>query len=352
MSMPSSALALPSRDDRRRAGGVAPRGGGPLRRRRNDARGRGSSLRGWRWGDRIVYLLAWASGLTLCAVAGALVAYMFVRGIQYLSLDVLFSRPLPGLDQSQTGGFLDPILGTLLITVIGITLATPIAVASAVWIVEYARPRWLARAVESSVEIIAGTPDIVIAIFGLALFQLGVFAPLSFTAAQGGVFGRSFLTAGAMMSLVALPSVFTAVRDGLEAIPTHQREGAYALGKTRVATIRRVLLPGVRPNIATGATLGMGRIVSDTAIVLVLLGASLRLDPQSGTPGVGLLRGTGSTLTSYVYDNSPAGEGNAPQKAYAAAFVLLALVVALNWTVGAISRRGAHAPNERIGLGR
>ncbi|HST56626.1 MAG TPA: ABC transporter permease subunit [Solirubrobacteraceae bacterium] len=321
-------------------------------RGRYGARPRGSSLRSWRWSDRVVYVLAWASGVMLCAVAGALVAYLAVRGVQYLSPSVLFSRPQPGLDQARTGGFLDPILGTLLITLIGVVLATPIAVASAVWVVEYGRPTWLARVVESSVEIVAGTPDIVIAIFGLALFQLGLFAPLSFTSAQGGVFGRSFLVAGAMMSLLALPSVFTAVRDGLEAIPGHQREGAFALGKTRVATIRRVLLPGVRPNIATGVTLGIGRIVGDTAIVLVLLGASLRLDPQSDVPGVGLLRGTGSTLTSYVYDNSPAGEGNAPQKAYAAAFVLLLLVLGLNSAVGAMSRRGAHAPVGRVGLGR
>ena len=66
---------------------------------------------------------------------------------------------------------------------IGIVIATPIAVATAIWIVEYGRPSWLARAVESGIEIVAGTPDIVIAIFGLALFQQGIFSILSFTAA-------------------------------------------------------------------------------------------------------------------------------------------------------------------------
>ena len=60
-------------------------------------------------------------------------------------------------------------------------------------------------------------------------------------------------------------------------------------------------------------------------------------------PLLGFLRGTGSTLTSYVFTNSPAGEGNAPQKAYAAAFVLLLLVLALNGGVGRISRIGGRA---------
>ena len=107
-----------------------------------------------------------------------------------------------------------------------------------------------------------------IAIFGLAVFQLGILAPFSFRSSGGGVYGRSFLAAGAMMSLLALPPLYTATRDGLQAIPRHLREASYALGKTRIATIRRVLLPSLRPNIATGATLGMGRIIGDTAIVV------------------------------------------------------------------------------------
>ena len=56
-------------------------------------------------------------------------------------------------------------------------------------------------------------------------------------------------------------------------------------------------------------------------------------------PGLSTLRGTGSTLTSYVYNNSPAGEGNAPEKAYAAAFVLLVIVIGLNFVVDLIVRR-------------
>jgi phosphate transport system permease protein len=74
-------------------------------------------------------------------------------------------------------------------------------------------------------------------------------------------------------------------------------------------------------------------------VVVVLLGATLRLDPTGAIPGLDVLRGTGGTLTSYVYNNSPAGEGNAPEKAYAAAFVLLLIVITLNGLVEFISRR-------------
>lgn len=300
------------------------------------------SASSWRRGDRIALGLCWASGMLLCAIALAIVVFMFVKGIGALSPHLLVDRPAEGASQRRAGGFFDPIVGTLVLTTIGTALALPLGVATAVWIVEYGRPRWLARAVESGIEVMAGTPSIVLAIFGLAFFSHGVFGFLSFTDATGAVFGRSFLIAGMMMSLIALPLVFGSTREALQSIPTHVREASYALGKTRWATIRRVLLPSVRPGIATGTALGMGRIAGDTAIVVILLGATLRLDAADGVPGVDQLRGTGSTLTSYVYNNSPAGEGNAFDKAYAAAFVLLLVVIALNFVVELIarSRRG------------
>jgi phosphate transport system permease protein len=311
--------------------------------RGSSGRGRRSSPMSWRWGDRIALAAAWTAGISLCVIAMAIVLYMGYRGIQDLRPGLLFSHPKVSESGADTGGFLDPLIGTIVLTVIGIVLALPLALVSAVWIAEYGRPSWLARVVESSIEIVAGTPDIVIAIFGLAVFQLSLFAPFSFTAEGGGVYGNSFIAAGAMMSLLALPPVYAATRDGLQTVPGHMREAAFALGKTRITTIRRVLLPSVRSNIATGVTLGISRIVGSTAIVLILLGATLTTETQGSVPVVSLLRGTGSSLTSYVYYNSPADEGTAPQKAYAAAFVLLILVLALNLLVDRIGRAQARS---------
>jgi phosphate transport system permease protein len=293
----------------------------------------------WSRGDKIGVALAWAAGILLCVLAAAIVLYMLFRGIQYLSVSLLTTHPLPSLDQTKSGGFLDPIEGTVILTILGTAIATPIGVGIAVWLSEYARPSWLARAVESGVEIVAGTPSIVLAIFGLLVFQQSVFGFLSFTAEGNAVFGRSFFTAGSMMALIALPLIVGSTREALQSIPSHVREASYALGKDRISTIRRVLLPASRRGIGTGVTLGMGRIVGDTAIVVILLGASQQIQPENGTPVWGLLKGTGSTLTTYVYNNSPAGEGGAPQKAYAAAFVLLAIVIFLNFAVDMIARR-------------
>jgi len=292
----------------------------------------------WSLGDKIGLASAWAAGILLCLIAASIVLYMLYRGFQYLSLEMIFSHPEAGLDQSKSGGFLDPLEGTLALTVIGTAIAAPVGVGIAVWLTEYGRPSWLARAVESGVEIVAGTPSIVLAIFGLLVFQQGFFSFLSYEATPGVAFGRSFVAAGVIMSLIALPLIVGASREALHSIPRHVREASYALGKDRISTIRRVLLPASRRGIGTGVALGMGRIVGDTAIVVVLLGATLQTDPQGNIPGLSFLQGTGSTLTTYVYNNSPVGEGGSPEKAYAAAFVLLLIVIALNFVVDMITR--------------
>jgi phosphate transport system permease protein len=276
-------------------------------------------------------------GIGLCLVTAGIVLFMAVKGIAYLRPGLLLEHPDSATSQAGSGGFLDPIEGTLLLTAVGIAIAAPVGVGLAMWMTEYQRPAWLARMVESGVEMIAGAPSVLLAMFGLVVFARPALAFLSQTSAGGSVYGRSFLIAGAMMSLIALPLVVASTREALMQVPAQVREASYALGKTKATTIRKVLLPSVRPSISSGVTLGIGRIIGDTAIVVILLGATIRLEGAGGLPGLSVLRGTGGTLTSYVRYNSPAGEGNAHEKAYAAAFVLLLMVLALNLVVVRLS---------------
>jgi phosphate transport system permease protein len=271
-----------------------------------------------------------------CAITAAIVIYVLVEGLRYVSLNLVFSHPTAGFNQNQTGGFFDPLAGTLILGVLSMAIAIPVGIGIAVWLSEYGRPAALARVVESTVEMLAGAPSIVLALFGLLMFQSPVLGFLSQTT-HGVVLGFSFFAASAMLSLVGLPLVVTNVREGLQAIPGHVREASYAVGKTKIATTRRVLLPAARPNVITGAMLGLGRVIGDTAIVLVLLGATLNIQPAGGF--LGLLRRQGSSLTSYIYQNAPSGELNQPTKAYAAAFVLLIMVLALNAAVELAGRK-------------
>jgi phosphate transport system permease protein len=302
----------------------------PRRRRESSA--------SWRLTDRIGLGLAWALGLLFCAIAAGIVIYLFVEGLRYVRPQLFVTHPTAGYTESQTGGFLDPLIGTGIVALIAIAIALPLGIAIAVWLSEFGQPAPLARVAEATIEMLAGTPSIVLALFGLVIFGSPV---LGFLSQENGhvVLGRSFFAAGAILSLVALPLVVTTVREGLQAIPSHVREASYAVGKSKAATTRRVLLPAARPSVVTGTMLGLGRVIGDTAIILVLLGSTLNLAGAGGAPILSTLRGQGSTLTSYIYSNSPAGEGNQPTKAYAAAFVLLMIVLGLNVLVDLSGRR-------------
>jgi phosphate transport system permease protein len=293
----------------------------------------------WRPVDRLGLAICWALGLLFCAIAVAVVVYLFIQGVTYLKPSMLVTPAAAGFSQGESGGFSDALFGTMIVAVMGIAIALPSGVAIAVWLVEYGRPAALARITESTIEAIAGIPSIVLALFGTVIFSSTALGFLS-RSTEGVVFGRSFFAAGAMLSLVALPLIVASTREGLNSIPRHVREASYAVGKTKAATTRRILLPASRPQVATGAMLGLGRIIGDTAIIVVLLGATQNFAPVEGVGfPFNYLRGAGTTLTNFVYEASPTGNLNQPQKAYAAAFVLLLMVLVLNGAVDVVHRR-------------
>jgi phosphate transport system permease protein len=293
----------------------------------------------WSLVDRLGLAFCWFLGLLFCAIAAAIVIYLLFQGIKFLQLSQLTTPAAAGFTEGETGGFSDAFVGTLIVGVMGISMALPIGVAIAVWLVEYGRPKALARVTELTIEAIAGIPSIVLALFGTVIFTSTALGFLS-RSNEGVVFGRSFFAASSMLALEALPLVVASTREGLNAIPRHVREASYAVGKTKAATTRRILLPTARPQIATGGMLGLGRIIGDTAIIVVLLGATQNFSPVEGAPfPLNYLRGAGTSLTNFVYEASPTGNLNQPQKAYAAAFVLLLMVLALNAATDVVHRR-------------
>jgi phosphate transport system permease protein len=117
-------------------------------------------------------------------------------------------------------------------------------------------------------------------------------------------------------------------------VPQTYKEAAYSVGISKWRTIYKIVLPAATAGIITGIILGVGRIAGDTAIVWLCLGGSMSMtgpqpwwDPQNW---LATMQNTGSTLTTYIYYSSPAGEGNSPNKAFGAGLVLIVIILALN----------------------
>ncbi|HSO30639.1 MAG TPA: phosphate ABC transporter permease PstA [Candidatus Sulfomarinibacteraceae bacterium] len=195
-------------------------------------------------------------------------------GILLMTLAVLLwdivSRGLPWLDgqfltgapsrRAERAGVLPALAGSIELALLVALITFPVGVAAAIYLEEYATANRLNRLLRTNIANLAGVPSIVYGIFGLALFVRGL--GLGFT-----------LLAGALtLSLLILPVVIIASIEALRAVPSAQREAAFALGGSRWQVVRGSVLPAAAPGILTGIILAMARAIGETA-PLILVGA-------------------------------------------------------------------------------
>lgn len=288
--------------------------------------------------DTTGQLLSWLASSITIAVCLGIIVYLFINGYKEINSQFLLTQPNPTIKQDLSGGISSPIIGTILLTLIGTLLAFPWALATAIYLSEYSKKSVITSYFRIGIDVLAGVPTVVIAIFGLAVFSNPSMGFLS-SMVEGveGIqraFGRSFFVAGITMAVMILPFIIKTCEESLKAVPDSYREGSLAMGSSKWRTTTRIVLPSASRGIMTGVILGMGRIIGDTAIVKLTLGGTLKmLDMQPWwTPEniLATLKNTGSTLTAYIYYASPAGMGNAPAKAFGASFVLIIIIIVLN----------------------
>lgn len=249
------------------------------------------------------------------------------------------------------------IYGTVVSSLIGLLLATPVAVGAAVYIVEYA-PSWLRNPVSFTVELLAAIPSI---IYGLwAVFILGpvmrfhvepflqtYFGPIPIVGGlfEGTPIGRDILTAGVILAIMILPTIMAISREVLTQVPDTQREGMHSLGATKWEVIRGAVLPYARAGIAGAAILGLARAIGETMAVTMVIG-------NASTSITGSLFEPGYTMASAIANQFR----EADSQVYLSAIVAIALVLLLIATIINILARilihtlvGRHNSSTRIG---
>ncbi len=194
--------------------------------------------------------------LALAALA-ALLVDVFRDGVGRLSWD--FMTGYPSRRATQAGIF-HALSGSVFVILLTAVLALPIGVAAAIYLEEYGRRNFLARAIELNITNLAAVPSIIYGLLGL-----GVFVRLM-------AMGRSVMAGAATLALLALPVVILSTREALRAVPGSIREGSYALGATKWQTIWHQVLPVATPGILTGLILSLSRAIGETA-PLITMGA-------------------------------------------------------------------------------
>ncbi len=167
-------------------------------------------------------------------------------------------------------GVLPLLGGTLLVTFIAIIVAIPIGLGTAIFLSEYA-PNKIRRIIKPTLEILAGMPTIVYGYFALTFVtpQLQNLIPdlLIFNA----------LSAGIVMGLMIIPMISSLSEDAMMSVPKSLRQGAYALGATRLEVSLRVVIPAALSGIIAAIILGISRAIGETMLVTIAAGATPRL---------------------------------------------------------------------------
>lgn len=193
---------------------------------------------------------------------------VFSVGWQYVSIDFLRNKP-SRLDPESSGVY-QAVLGSL--WVIGLTgmIATPVGVAAAIYLEEFAANNRLTRFIHVNIANLAGVPSVVYGMLGLAMF-VRLFK-----------LERSVISGALTLSLLVVPVVIIASREALVAVPSSIRHAAFAMGATRWQTVRSHVLPSAIPGIMTGVILAVSRAIGEAAPLLVVGAATyITFAPES-----------------------------------------------------------------------
>ena len=232
------------------------------------------------------------------------------RGFRAVTSSTWWNKSLAGvLPEQFNGGVYHAIYGTIIQSPIAAVLAVPLGVMAAIYLVEYGRG-WFARTTTFMVDILAGVPSIVAALF---IFSLWI-------ATMG--FPQSAFAVSLALVLLMLPVVVRNTEEMLKLVPDELREAAYALGIPKWKTIARVVIPTALPGIISGILLALARVIGETAPVLVLVGyaRSINYDPFDGNM---------ASLPLLIYTELINPEEAGRFRVWGAALTLILIVAAL-----------------------
>lgn len=261
----------------------------------------------------VLFLLVCLSAVVTVGILAMLIGYILVKGIPNLT-PTLFAWKY----NTENVSMLPALINTILMVLLSLLIAAPIGIASAIYLVEYAkRGNKFVEIIRLTTETLQGIPSIVYGLFG-ALF---------FVKALG--WGLSLLSGAFTLAIMILPLIMRTTEEALKAVPDSYREGSFGLGAGRVRTVFRIILPTAVPGILAGVILAVGRIVGESAALIFSAGTT------AAVPGSVF----DSTRTLSVHMYCLYSEGLYTNQAAATAVVLLLIVIAINWVSNFVAKK-------------
>ena len=298
-------------------------------------------------GDRIFRGITGGVGLVSLVVVGATAGFLFLEARPALRSSGWLDFFTSSVWNSSNGNFgvAGLLIGTILIAAIGPVVGTPIALATAIFINEYA-PLKLRRWLVSAIDLLAALPSLIFGLWGLFALQKTLVGPAEWmghhlsaipifrlSEADGSVsWSRSVFITGIVVALMIVPIVTAVSRDVMSQVPRDLVEGALALGGSRWGAVRTVILPFGRSGIVGAALLGFGRALGETIAVAIILSVSVNTNWN-------VLETNGGSVAGWIAIQFGEANANARSGLIAAGLALFMLTLVVNATARVIVKR-------------
>jgi phosphate transport system permease protein len=266
-------------------------------------------------GDRIFAFFAYASGILVLVLLGAIIVTLLVGGMQaFRTFGFGFLTDADWDPVKDIYGAAVPIYGTVVTAILALVLSVPLAFGIAFFLTEMA-PQWMRRPIGTAIELLAAVPSIIFGMWGFfvivpfmaeyiqpwAIDTLGDIPGIGMLF-SGAPFGTGILTAALILAVMIIPFIAATMRDVFLTVPAMFKESAFGIGCTRWEVMRSIVLPYTRSSVVGGIMLGLGRALGETMAVTFVIGNTNRISPSLFAPG-----NTIASLVALEFPESPAG---------------------------------------------
>jgi phosphate transport system permease protein len=236
--------------------------------------------------EKLLFFCALITILTTAGIIGVLLFQTFGFFSEVSIIAFLTDTEWTPLFSNKRFGILPLLSGTILTTLIAVSVAVPLGLVIAIYLSEYANPI-LRSIVKPVLEVLAAIPTVVYGFFALEFVT-----PLLQSVFGSGLAGFNALSPGIVMGIMILPLVSSLSEDALYAVPKNLREGSYALGSTKYQTAWKVIFPAAFSGISVAVILAISRAIGETMIVAIAAGQQPRLTFDPTVPI--------ETMTTYI----------------------------------------------------
>jgi phosphate transport system permease protein len=295
-------------------------------------------------GDKIFRRGVRAAGFFSLAILFFIGLFLFLQGFPALrraGFHFFTSSGFQTLGAHPIFGVAASLVGTIEVAVVAMIVGTPVALATAIFLSEYA-PAWSRRSLIALVDLAAAIPSIIFGLWAFFELQPNVvgfatwlsrhLAFIPFFKVNSPPLNASLFIAGLIVGIMIIPIVASICREVFSLAPPGEREAALALGASRWQMIRSVVLPFARGGIIGSVMLGLGRALEETIAVSIVLGASFKISPY-------ILQHGGSTISQLIAVNFGSGGRLGLQDLLFCGFVLFVMTLVINLLASRIINR-------------